>query len=400
MNKIILISLLLLPALVFSQQEQFEVSVINVEVPVRAFADGNFLDELTKQDFELYENGTLQKIEALYLIKKDQIKRTEMNRDFMPFTGRHFFMLFQITEYNPRLEETIAYLFNHVLLPEDQLSVMTPVRNYNLSPDARKKFTNQQITKELTGILRKDTTIGEADYRNLMRDLKRMVRSLSGTSNRAFDTESSAGSDMGIALQLDRYLETMERMEKIRNLDGKRFLSLAASLKRLAGQKNVYFFYQREFRPQIPSSTLNTMLSSYQGQDNIEGRLQDLFQAYHRNISLKIEPLERAFADSSLLFNFIFMNKRPENTSGIEMQEQSEDVFRVLSQVAKATGGLVENSQNPATGFKTAADRSESYYLLYYSPSNYTADGSFNKIEVKIKAKDGQVFFKKGYYAK
>lgn len=400
MYKKLLIVILVLPTLLMAQQEQFEISVINVEVPVRAFVDGQFLDNLTKQDFELYENGVLQKIDALYMIKKDQIARTELDRDFMPFTGRHFFMLFQITEYNPRLEETVAHLFNNVLLPEDQLSIMTPARNYNLSPNARKKFTNEQIIKELTGIIRKDTTLGEADYRNLMRDLKRMVRSLAGTGNRAFDSESNAGSDMGIALQLDRYLETLQRMEKIRNLDGNRFLSLASSLKRLAGQKNVYFFYQREFRPEIPSSTLNTMLTVYQGQDNIEGRLQDLFQAYHRNVNLKVEPLEKAFADAAILFNFIFMNKRPENTSGIEMREQSEDVFRVLSQVAKATGGIVENSQNPATGFKSASERSENYYLLYYSPAKYRADGSFKTIEVKIKDKDSQVFFKKGYYAK
>ena len=52
-----------------SQEIQHEAVAINIEVPVRVFKGDMFIDNLTIDDFELYENGKLQEIEAVYLIK-------------------------------------------------------------------------------------------------------------------------------------------------------------------------------------------------------------------------------------------------------------------------------------------------------------------------------------------
>ncbi|GAF71422.1 unnamed protein product, partial [marine sediment metagenome] len=147
-------------------------------------------------------------------------------------------------------------------------------------------------------------------------------------------------------------------------------------------------------------STLNRMMSIYQDDPNIMGGLQDLFQAYHRDIEFETDKIKEAFADSSILFNFIFMNKTPEIVSGIHMREQSEDVFSALSEAAKATGGVIDNSQNPAVGFKNALDTSQYYYILYYSPKDYTRDGKFKHITVKVKNKDYRIRHRVGYYAK
>ncbi len=393
-------ALLILGINLFSQLEQHQVYVTNIEVPIRVFDKGTFVNDLTLQDFELYEDGKLQKIEALYYINKDQIQHTELKIDFMPFTGRIFYLIFQMTDYNPRLAETIDYLFEHVLLPDDSLSIVTPLHNYNLSPDARKRLSQEKISKELIGLIRKDTITGGANYRNKLRDLKRMARSLSGTSNLSFDNETSADSQMGISIQLERYMQTLEELENLRKTDVKFFLSLASNLKRQAGQKHIFYFYQREFTPQIPARVLNNMMTLYQDKPNVQSRLQDLFGSYHRNISVKVEPIKHAFADSSMLFNFIFMNKRPENTSGIEMQEQSEDIFKILTEAAKSTGGIVDNSQNPLAAFKNVTKLTEKYYLLYYSPANYMKDGEFKNIVVKVKGKDYKIINKQGYYAK
>ena len=47
----------------FSQQEDLklreEVSVVNMEVPVRVFYKGKSVDDLNKNDFKLYEDGKL-----------------------------------------------------------------------------------------------------------------------------------------------------------------------------------------------------------------------------------------------------------------------------------------------------------------------------------------------------
>jgi len=120
---------------------------------------------------------------------------------------------------------------------------------------------------------------------------------------------------------------------------------------------------------------------------------------YSRNDPMDVEKLSQAFSDSATMFNFIFMNKEPDNVRGISMREQSEDVFNLFVEVAAATGGIVDSAQNPAVGFRSAAQAASNYYLLYYSPANYQKDGTFKKITVKIKSQDYTISHRSGYYA-
>jgi hypothetical protein len=53
---------------------------------------------------------------------------------------------------------------------------------------------------------------------------------------------------------------------------------------------------------------------------------------------------------------------------------------------------------NPLKKGKAVQD-SENYYLLYYSPKNYTADGKFKKITVKVKGQNYRITHRSGYIA-
>ena len=91
---------ILLPALflslsLFSQQISEETFVINVEVPVRVFKGNLFIDNLTINDFEVFENGLPQKIEAVYLVKKKSIERREEKQRFSPKISRDFYLFFE-----------------------------------------------------------------------------------------------------------------------------------------------------------------------------------------------------------------------------------------------------------------------------------------------------------------
>jgi len=142
------------------------------------------------------------------------------------------------------------------------------------------------------------------------------------------------------------------------------------------------------------------LMAMYQDQPNILGDLMDLMQFYSRDPKWNINNIKQAFADSSIFFNFIYMHKEPENVSGIRMTEQSEDIFETFSQVAEATGGIIDSSQNPATSFKNGTKISESYYILYYSPEKYIKDGKYKSIEVKVKNKDYKITHRQGYFAR
>jgi len=400
MKKIIFLLVFLLTALNLSPQlEQYEVSVTNISVPIRVFDGNMFVDDLKIEDIELFEDGIPQKIEALYLTKKSHITRAEEFKSYAPKTSRSFFLIFQQTEYNPKLAEAFDYLFNEVLLPEDNLTIMTPIKNYSLPRQALKKFSKEQLSKEMQSIIRKDTKVGSSQYRSIMRDLKRIVRAISG-DNFMSSTEGSGGEYSSLELLFPRYRQALQDMEKLRIVDEKWFLSFAHQLKRIEGQKNVFFFYQREFRPEISQRVIDGLIQANQDKPNVLAEIQDLFQFYHRYSRLNTDRIKQAFADSSMYFYFIFMNKKPEYIMGVRMKEQSEDVFSTFKEVAEATGGVVDSSQNPAAGFKNAVAASEDCYILYYSPKDYKKDGKFKNIEVKVKIKDYKITYRHGYFAK
>ena len=81
------------------------------------------------------------------------------------------------------------------------------------------------------------------------------------------------------------------------------------------------------------------------------------------------------------------------------MQDISSNMFDILGGIAKATGGITESSANVAAMFEKAADATENYYLLYYTPKNYIIDGKFKNIEVKVKNKNYRITHRQGYFA-
>jgi len=394
---LILSGLLALPLL---QQEQFEVTVTNVIVPVRIMEGDKFIDNLTIGDFELLEDGIPQKIQALYLVRKKDLERKETLQEFNPALTRNFYLLFQLTEYNPKLTEVIDYLFKQVLLPGDNLLLQTPMKSYGLTPQALVSKPKEVLAEDMNSLLKKDIKNGNTEYNSLLNDLKRVVRGISGENPmRDMEETDYTGPVAGLEYMLNKYKETAQRMEEQRLIDEKKIIRFAYALKRVEGQKNVFFIYQREFRPEIQPMALNQLMSMYQDDPNIMADLQNLFQYYTRDLSVNTDIIKKAFADSSINFNFIFMNKQPENVSGVAMREQSEDVFKAFSQVAQATGGIVDSSQNPAAGFKHAIESSEAYYLLYYSPENYKKDGQFKNITLKVKNQNYGVLHRLGYFA-
>ncbi len=380
-------------------QEKYEVTVTSIAVPVRVMDGDNFVENLTVEDFDVLENLVPQKIQALYLVKKADIQRQQGPQEFNPAVSRNFFLLFQLTEYNPKLTDLIDYLFRQVLLPTDTMVVQTPMKSYSLSPQALARKPKEELAEEMNSLLKKDIKTGNTEYNSLLTDLKRIVRNISGTTTRGDIESDSVSSNTGLEFMLNRYKDAVARMEEQRLIDERKIFRFAQALKRVEGQKNVFFIYQREFRPEIQPVVLNSLLDSYQDQPNVMSDLQDMFQFYSRDLSVNAEQLKKAFADASINFNFIFMNKEPENISGIAMREQSEDVYRAFSQVATATGGIVDTSQNPVSGFKHAIESSEMYYLLYYSPENYQPDSRFKNILVRVKNPNYSVLHRLGYFA-
>lgn len=375
MKKLILLAAIAALSLVLISQEiSHETLVINIEIPVRVFKKNTFVDNLTIDDFEVYEDGILQKIEAVYLVKKASVvKREEKAKRFTPKITRNFIFVFEIREYLPKIGEVLDYFFDQIILAGDTLKVVTPVKSYDFKREALGRLPKERIVEQLKGKIRQDAFLGSADYRSLVKHLRYLMES------------------EGLEAKLLMIQETLRELRDLRNFDEQRLMNFADYLKSTEGQKYVFMFYQKETTP-IPENL------------NAWNRLEMM-----KSISFDVNKIKRAFSDSSISSHFLYITKvawqglditrrGSMGASNTETFDQSAEIFSAFKEMAQATGGLVDSSDNVAVSFQKAVAASENYYLIYYAPKSHKKDGKFRKIKVKVKNQNYRILHRAGYF--
>jgi len=204
MKKIfLLICILVLSFLVFSQEIQEESIVVNIEVPVRVFKGDTFVGDLSIDDFEVLEDGVPQKIEAVYLIKKRTVERSEEKKKFTPNTQRNFYLFFEITDYDPKLEQAVEFFIHNVLVQRDNLVIVTPMKTYRMKNNTFEIVPKEKIVEQLVGIIRKDALVGSSEYKSAIRDCASCARALQtailpATGGEQGDAEQVMDDSMGL----------------------------------------------------------------------------------------------------------------------------------------------------------------------------------------------------------
>jgi hypothetical protein len=376
-------------------------AVAAVPITVRVFEGNAFVPNLTLDDFELLESGFPAKPQALFLVRKNAVERQEGAVGVRPDFTRRICLIFQLSDYNNKIAEALLGFFESGLVPGDTVEIQTPVGNYGLTPEHLASKPRAVLARELNDIVRKDILRGNMGYNSLARDLKRIVRQISGAGRTGLsDTEGEIDDGTSLEQLFMAYAEDLQQVEKMRVLNEQALLRFGMGLKTRPGMKSVYYFYQREFRPEIDSKTINALLLNNQDRPTILSAVQTLFGMYNRDITIDHQRLRSLFADAGATFNFLFMNKDPERIAGVTMREQSEDIFKALSSISQATGGLTDSSQNPAASMKAALAATEACYVLYFTPSVSAPPGTFLNVDVKVKGRDYRVAYRAGYFAR
>ncbi|MDH7511924.1 MAG: hypothetical protein QHH14_03135 [Clostridiales bacterium] len=393
------------------QQSFIEQSlVINVEVPVRVFKGATFIDDLTIDDFEILEDGIPQKIEACYLVNKKMIQRREEKKKYMPETSRHFYLFFEITDYIPKIEEAVEHFCQNVLIPGDNLVVVTPVKTYRLKDLALQAKTRGEIAKELNGLVRKDCQDGNAQFRDIVSNLTEVAKSLSaslmsGGSTTAVEVLELSGTSpstlygMSLEEKLVFYGTLLGKLDTLRAISQMKMLDFANQLSREDGQKVVFLFYQREYIPQVEPEIVLQHSALFQENPYIYQAITGVPKMREREMNVDVERVKRAYADASTAIHFLFITTPRPDVPGVYFEERSEDIFNAFREIVRATGGYFESSSNPAAMFRSALEAAENYYLLYYSPSTIgDPDRNFRNIVVRVKRGDFRVLHRTGYF--
>jgi len=360
-----------------AQELQHTTGVVNVEVPVRVFDGNKFVDNLTLDDFSVYENGKRQSIAALYLVHKTEIQKEEAagaaTAKPVPKTRRNIVLLFEVNDPMPKLDDALDYFFDKVFLADDTVTVVTPRGTYHLKPETLAKASRPEIAKQLKARLRKDIIDGSLEYKHILRDIHDLLDK--------FDVDA----DLKEQMLLDYVRQLRDRT----SLDESRLRQFAAALKAQEGQKVVFLFYQRE-RIVLPP------LSDFASTE------------LYKSLNFNPQDVEHLFADASLTVHFIYLTQSTVSSLGIQDQRRDDSVsaqdvtasvYAAFREMAQASGGLTEATGNPLASFQKAVTASENYYLLYYVPKDFQADGKFKEIKVVIKGKSYRVTNRAGYFA-
>ena len=381
-----------------SQELQYTAGVVNVEVPVRVFDGDRFVDNLTINDFEVFENGKPQRVVSLYLVRKTNIQKEETpvpaplaSARPAPKTTRTIVLEFEILDPMPKLDEAIDYFFNQVIEPGDSLTVITPRATYRFRPEALTRLPRPVIADQLKGRLRKDIIAGATEYKRLLKEVK--------------DVLDMPGLDAD--QQLMMLSDVVRQLRDRVGIDPAALRRTAQALKALEGPKYIFLFYEKELISD-PSS-----MFGYFGGEGLppeERNLADMAAAeVDRGTDFRPETIERMFSDASITAHFIYLTQSKMNAAGLDTEELRRDeppqkdvssqIYNVFNGMARATGGITEASGNPFAAFRKAVTATENYYLLYYSPEDYRADGKFKEIKVSIKGKNYRVSNRAGYFA-
>jgi VWFA-related protein len=358
---------------------QHESVVVNIGVPVRVLKKDAFVDGLTLADFEVYENGVRQPIEAVYLIKNKEVLREERTPGAAaprPRNVRNYVLSIDLKEYLPKVGDALDFFFTDVLGPKDSLFVVTPVKTYKFRSEYLARVPRPQVADRLKGILKTDIQLGNSPYRRLMQDFYQLEAE-------DFPPEQA---DVKETMLFDLAMQIRD-LTQIKEGQVMRF---ADTLKSLEGDKHVFLIFQKEVLPEHEFS---------------DGRQAELV----KTVDFDVDKIKRYFSDASITVHCLFITKTPSvaldpmgqnrTIRAYRLQDLTADLYASFKEMAAATGGLVESTTNPDFALRRAAEVSSNYYLLYYRPLDYRADGRFQRIEVRVKGEGLKVIHRLGYVA-
>ncbi len=128
-----------------------DMTVTNVEIPVRVFFKGKPVKNLKRFDFVLFENGRKQEINGFYEIRKviDNQRIDLSSGRTEEYKPRYFVIVFRVTSVPDDLKKSVKYLINKTLRKSDQLLIFMNNKTIFLNNIADKDLIYDILIKKL-----------------------------------------------------------------------------------------------------------------------------------------------------------------------------------------------------------------------------------------------------------
>jgi len=382
------------------EKPQEEVTVIALEVPVRIIHKGQVVKDLTKEDFEIFENGVKQEITAFEVITRKISTPQEERKAHQK--KRLFVLIFNIFDYNEAVGEGIDYFFQNIFQQGDQFIVLTEGRLLDIE---RGKNTSEVILN-LKETLKKFKIISNQSTLKIFRDLRfesdKLIGMLQGYERSAFTPL-----DQAMIRFFDNYRIAWLDYRKqylIPNLE--LYRNIIKRIKQREGERWAICFHQREMFPQLKKAghldneIRNWVDSQVDSTAQVKARIvqakqQELQSTFDVSRNFPADGLRDLFMEANITFHLILLKSlRTVFSKDFELREIAsgyEDCFRNIS---LSTGGSSVFSNKVSEALEEVKEKEDYYYLLVYSPKENQSDKK-RDIEVKVKKSGVNVVYLK-----
>jgi len=402
-----------------------EVTVTNVEVPVRVLFKGKPVEDLTKEDFTLFEDNKQMEINGFF-VKRKKIKITQPTgtvQDAGVETStpaplrRTFVLAFNITSYNRYFEAAVDHMFDKIFRPTDHVIVFAN----DTTREYRRLENMPQIKEQIIDDLKKESTkvrIRLLQYINLMEtylkasELKKIIREMTSASTGSSTQNPEFAAARAMVSLLQKYVRTWNQYKKqylVPRVD--QFYYFARYLEKLKTEKFVLNFYQFEFFPRIRFSsdimlgirevsgllTNNTQQFLVAYGHMINNLLNQLQTDYDLNKGFPNEEISKLFYKVNATFHsFFIQTQNPTHQEDFDYRTLSSDLENVLKGITDITGGKNITSNDLVNSLDIVSELEDVYYLLTYVPQDPQKAG---KLKITVDNRKYKVLYDNNFRA-
>jgi VWFA-related protein len=387
------------------ERSQEKVTVTAVEIPVRVLLKGQPVRDLTKDDFEVYENGVKQTITKCEIVRRRiAAPPAEPARLEAPQPEpRVFLIVLNVFDYTEAVGNALDYLFKNIFRPGDHAQVVTESRVMNVERNS----TLEQAAESLKAELKKYKSASALRYIKVFQDLRteadHLIAVLEGVD------PDPAGTDRAMFNFFDHYRQALNAYSnQYLKVDLGFYENLIKRIQGLKGEKWAIFLQQREMFPEIKIMSrldieIENLLETYiEPERQVTARLirherSQLKQAMAFSGAIAPEALRDVFMRAGITFHLILMSSlRSLEDRDFELKQVGQDFEDGLRQISRATGGLLEFNNQPLEALKQAAELEDYHYVLVYQAKN--PDSNLKRdIKVKVRKPGVEVISLKTY---
>ncbi len=396
------------------------VTAIVLDVVVRD-KQGNPMQGLTSEDFQIFEDGVRQEVGSLTSVTKPPITAPEtVVADGAPGEPAG--------EAAKKAPEVLALVFDR-LSPEARTLAYNAANQYigagKVSNNVVAVFGidlslvfHQTFTRDADAIrdaVRAAAGRSTSSFGTTRQQSSQSAEQLTRASNAVGSMTSNAGpggassaiggaaADAQFATIQRRMAETFQALERDEQgyATANALMAVVSAMKVIPGRKSVVFFTEGLAIPPAVKSRFESVIDAA-NRANVS--IYPMDAAGLRTLSTTKQTSDGVSEASAIA---LARDPTRDVTDRPMMMalEKNEDLLRAdphsgLDQLADQTGGfLIANTNNLRGGFQRIDTDMRNYYVLTYVPKNAAYDGKFRSVDVKVRRSDARVSARKGYFA-